>query len=121
MSATEDRLYQLEVSLWVSESRGDRGHMESVLAEGFVEFGRSGRRYSRADVLSVPVDSEIDVVLPLADFAVRLVVDGLALVTYRSELRHGAECEVANRSSLWRETTDGEWLLEFHQGTPVDT
>jgi len=81
MSAAEDELYQMEVSLWVTESRSDRAYMELVLADGFTEFGRSGRRYSRADTLAVPIDDEIDIVLPLADFAVRMVVDGLALVT----------------------------------------
>jgi hypothetical protein len=59
----------------------------------------------------------IDAVLPLADFAARAIADGVALVTYISEVRSD-DLQFANRSSLWV-FDDDRWQLTFHQGTPL--
>jgi len=114
----EAELRILEESLWRTETRGDRVYMDSVLAAGFMEFGRSGRSYSRDEILGAAID-EIDAVLPLPDLGVRLVGDEIALVTYRSEVRVDGDLQIANRASLWRRVAPGQWLLEFHQGTPT--
>lgn len=111
------RLYELEESLWRAETRFDREYMDELLAEDFVEFGRSGRTYSREECLAVS-DQEIDIDLPLDDFEVRDVAEGVVLVTYVSVVQY-EELEVANRSSLWVRR-DGEWRLRFHQGTPTE-
>ena len=52
----EDRelLQRLEEELWREETRFDVSRMEEIIAEDFLEFGRSGRIYQRADTLSVP-------------------------------------------------------------------
>jgi ribonuclease HI len=91
--------------------------MEAILAPKFVEFGRSGRVWSK--VSGVPMGSgPIAAALPLAEFAVRAVGEGVALVTYVSEVQTETR-ERANRSSLW--VFDGaRWRLTFHQATPLD-
>ena len=111
-----ERLYELEESLWRPETRFDREYMEELLTDDFFEFGRSGQIYSREEVLSVPTQ-EIDIDLPLEDFEVHEVSEGVVLVTYVSEVQY-EELEVGNRSSLWVKR-DGRWRLRFHQGTPV--
>lgn len=111
-----DRLRALEESLWRAETRFDRGFMERILSPTFVEYGRSGRRYRRNQVIEAPA-TEIHVRLPLADLAVRLVATDVALVTYRSLVEEGGDGS-ARRSSLWVRTAGG-WVLEFHQGTPI--
>lgn len=112
-----DDLAQLEASLWQAETRFDRTYMEGVLADDFVEFGRSGRRYDRAQALAAE-GQRIDARLPLEDFTVSLVSVDVALVTYISEVRYD-EVLRANRSSVWvRE--EGRWRLRFHQGTPIE-
>jgi hypothetical protein len=119
MGGIENELRALEESLWRPLTRFDRSYMESVLAEGFVEFGRSGRVYSREEIISLPV-GEFVTRLPLPAFAVRMVSDDVAIVTYRSEVRYVTETLRANRMSLWRRDTVLGWQLEFHQGTPAD-
>jgi hypothetical protein len=116
---TAIELRRLEESLWRVETRGDRTYMESVLADGFVEFGRSGRSYTRQQTIDAPV-GEFETRLPLPDFVVRMISDEIALVTYRSEVQHDGAIEAGNRASLWRRRADGGWRLEFHQGTPAD-
>lgn len=113
-----EELRALEESLWQAESRYDFEWMDSVLAPTFMEFGRSGRVYGRNDMLDGPV-SGFQTQLPLPNFAVRMLEDDVALVTYRSIVRYeGGGPLVANRSSVWRRH-EGGWQLEFHQGTPV--
>lgn len=112
-----ETLRKLEESLWVAETRFDRQYMERVLAPGFFEFGRSGRVYTREETLSAP-GHEINARLPLRNFKVTYVSEGVALVTYISEVQYET-LEVGNRSSLWVLTADG-WQLKFHQGTRVE-
>lgn len=109
-------LRRLEESLWREETRFDRAYMDRILAPDFVEFGRSGRVWTRKDTLATP-RRRIRARLPLARFAIRMLGEDVALITYRSE---GLEddLEVGNRASLWRRSDDG-WKLEFHQGTPT--
>ena len=89
--------------------------MDGVLAADFIEFGRSGRIFSRADSINVTAQP-IGATVPLRDFAVRQVAGDAYLVTYTSEVTFGDEIEYANRSSLWVRTPDG-YKLCFHQGT----
>jgi ribonuclease HI len=120
MSAAPDdvvaTLRDLEESLWREETSYDRAYMEAILAPGFVEFGMSGRRYDRDDILAAEV-GPIGARLPLEDFTVILVRPDVAVVTYVSEdVADGRRR--ANRMSLW-DRAGGRWQLLFHQGTAV--
>lgn len=110
-------LRELEESLWRGETRFDRGYMDRVLHPDFAEFGRSGRVYSRAEILDTPA-SDIDARLPLPEYAAHLVAADVALVTYVGEVRDGDVVLRANRASLWLRH-DGRWRLRFHQGTAI--
>lgn len=99
--------------MWRHEQRSDRSWMDAHLASRFVEFGRSGRRYSRSEIIDMHVE-HFEAVLPLPELAIRWLGDHVALMTYQSEIGG----QRANRSSIWRHR-DARWLLEFHQGTPT--
>lgn len=117
----EDRvtLELLEESLWKASTRFDPDLMDQTFAAGFVEFGRSGRRYERSEMIfSTDPDAVIDAKLPLPDYSVELVAADVALATYTSEVRYGDVLERGRRSSLWTKTK-GRWKLRFHQGTPL--
>jgi len=107
-------LRRLEESLWREETRFDRDYMDGLLSAGFIEFGRSGKIWTREATLTTP-KRKIGARIPLPKFRVRMITGDVALVTYRSE---GLEddVEVGNRTSIWRKTDEG-WKLEFHQGT----
>ena len=109
----DGELESLEEALWRSETRGDSQWMDSVLSPDFVEHGRSGRVYDRDTAITVAVPDEIEVEIPLKDFATRMIGSDIALVTYVSVEPRGR----SNRCSIWRRV-DSKWLLEFHQGTP---
>ncbi|MEZ5937231.1 MAG: nuclear transport factor 2 family protein [Hyphomonadaceae bacterium] len=113
---TPARLRALEETLWRAETRFDRAYCETVFADDFFEFGRSGRIWSRAELIAAD-PLPIDCVLPFPEFRARMLADRLAQVTYVSIVRNadGGE-DVANRSSLWR-WEKGRWRICFSQGT----
>ncbi len=108
-------LQALEESMWRSETRFDRAYMDAVLHPDFTEVGRSGRLFSRDEVLDMP-HVEIRVDIPRETFTVAEIAEGVALVSYQTipvDSLHGA----AHRCSLW--VADGtRWLMRYHQGTP---
>lgn len=104
-------LAALELTLWRTETRHDRALMEQNFAPDFREFGRSGRRYSRDDLLPSGESHDIDAILH--DLSVTDLSATYALVTNTSELRRPADPEWANRAALRNRT-------RFPQGTPCE-
>ena len=115
-----EELRSLEESLWIAETRYDHALMEQRLAPDFLEFGRSGKTYSRAELLSAPeTQIEILATIPLPGFRARHLSPDIVQITYMSEVKQGDALERANRSSIWSRFPDG-WKLRFHQGTALD-
>ncbi|WP_369976579.1 DUF4440 domain-containing protein [Xanthomonas bundabergensis] len=114
--ATTQRVIALELSLLEASVRASVERLDDLLEEDFVEFGASGRRFGKREVLAAlpgasPVRYRVD------DMQARWLAPDLLQLTYRSERdgdggRHGAL-----RSSLWR-CRDDRWRMLFHQGTP---
>ena len=109
-------LQALEESMWRAETRFNSAYMNAVLHPDFAEVGRSGRLFTRDEVLDMP-PVPISLEIPRETFSVSEVADGVALVGYDTipaDSMHGA----AHRSSIW--VRDGDrWLLRYHQGTPA--
>lgn len=110
------QLEKLEESLWRPETRFDLDYQEKIFAPDFFEFGRSGRIYSREELI-LSKRSEIHAVLPLQNFQVRVLDERTVQITYISQVQYDT-LEKSNRSSIWSKTSLG-WELRFHQGTPV--
>ncbi|MFD1797504.1 DUF4440 domain-containing protein [Paracoccus aurantiacus] len=110
-------LKRLEESLWATETRFNNALMERLFSLDFIEFGRSGRRYARAEMLCDERQRQaFDATLH--DFSVRSMSKDIALSLYISEVRYPSGTEWANRSSIW-DQSKGQWQLRFHQGTPT--
>lgn len=109
------KLQMLEESLWLEKTRFDLAYMDSVLDETFFEYGRSGRIYTREEILAHSYQ-EIKAKLPLENFQVHDIGENIKQVTYVSEV--GNAKLRANRSSIWVKKLS-DWKLLFHQGTPV--
>lgn len=93
--------------------------LDDLLAIDFLEFGHSGRVYTKQDILrELPARPALR--MTLSDFTARLLAPGVALTTYRSYRYDESGREVARslRSSIWIHR-DGTWRLTFHQGTPA--
>ena len=114
-------LYELEVALHRPEVRSDRNHLDKLLHESFIEFGRSGRKYLKTDILEELLTGSAEDNIFSRDFSLAKIGDGAALLTYKSVLvnSYGELSEHALRSSLWQHTELG-WQMRFHQGTSTD-
>jgi hypothetical protein len=114
-------LRELECELHQLECRRNRERLAQLLAPDFREFGRSGASYTRDHMLtSLPSDLQTPQIYA-QDFAVNLLSDSIALLTYRSAHVNalGELGRHTNRSSIWR-LESSDWQMVFHQGTPTE-
>jgi ribonuclease HI len=106
----EEQVVILERSLLSDEVRGDRAAVAALLHPEWSEIGRSGRYWTR--------DEMLDAIGALAD-PVRLEVVSVAKVSTDSVLlvwRAVTAGRSTLRSSLWLRHRDS-WRQRFHQGT----
>ncbi|ETX00291.1 MAG: hypothetical protein ETSY1_11720 [Candidatus Entotheonella factor] len=101
------------------EVRQDAEAVAGLLAEGFVEFGSSGRVYDREATIEALRDEPL-MQRSLTQFKTLVLAPGVVLVTYharrqRLDGRQGP-LEGSLRSSIWK-LMDGRWQMIFHQGT----
>jgi hypothetical protein len=113
MGAREDHdeLFRLESALASRDPTGVEGGLMSLIANDFIEFGRSGRVWtarSIRELLEGPPAKPVSI----EDFEVAELADGVVLATYVIPGPPGV-----NRASIWIRRGN-RWLLRFHQGTP---
>lgn len=110
----------LETVMHMIEARRDRQRMETLLHPDFVEFGRSGRRYTRDDILNEFGPASVLPTIRSGDFGLDVLAEGIALLVYASahEDADGNQSRHTLRSSVWVCTATG-WQIRFHQGTPT--
>ncbi len=114
---------QLEEKLFDQKVRGTPEALAAILADGFFEFGRSGRAYTKDEIIrSLAAEArEKAQVLSASDYKLTALADDVALLTYRSVGKHDDATERHSlRSSVWK-LIDGRWQMVFHQGTPASS
>ena len=90
-------------------TRGDAAALDLLLHKDFVEVGRTGRVWSRDEIISALLADPMVSGQPQG-FDVDELAYGNALVTY--------SLDGVRRSSIWiRES--GRWQIRFHQATPI--
>jgi hypothetical protein len=114
-------LRSLEVKLLQPQVRSDRAKMERLIHPDFLEIGRSGAIYTRADVLNEFAQNPPSYTVWSQDFAVTRITPKLAILFYRSaHIDPAGSLERHTiRSSIWQSTEQG-WRVRFHQGTPCE-
>lgn len=106
----------LEERLSMPAGTESRESLAELLAEGFEEFGSSGRVFGRDAVLDALVPAGRPRIVIEGFSAVRLCEDAV-LVRYVSRPAAGGQSKPpARRSSLWV-FKSGRWQILFHQGT----
>jgi hypothetical protein len=116
------RLRMLEESLLDSNVRHDGNRLRELLAEDFLEFGSSGRVWTRRAIIEM-LDTETNFYPPaIEEFQCSFLSEQVALVTYRTVRNDtkAGERLASLRSSIWT-FVDGDWRMRFHQGTRTTT
>ncbi|MCJ1219261.1 DUF4440 domain-containing protein [Paenibacillus polymyxa] len=110
----EDIILSLEKQLMHAR----REDFEKLLADDYIEYGSSGRKYDKSMQLTFLKSRSPLNHIPfiITDFNIRLL---------SSEIVHATYCTESNdtgikslRSSIWK-LYEGRWQMFFHQGTPT--
>ena len=111
---------ELETSLHRKEVRNFREQVDALIAEDFMEFGKSGGTYHKQDTLSALEGEQSNLEVEVTDFGARELTPDVVLVTYKTTMfdnDSGTKIST-NRSSIWI-NRGGRWQMTFHQGTKV--
>ncbi len=105
------KLERLEQELADAGTRKSIKRLARLLADDFEEVGKSGRIFTKKDLLSMLTTEKYQKIV-LNDFRFRPLSETSILVKYQSH------CEglSAYRSSIWIKESN-EWRLLYHQGT----
>lgn len=115
--SVKEQLYELENKLLQMEIRNSAEALKQLLANDFVEYGRSGRIYDKNQIVEgLPNDQHM--LIEIKAFQVKKLAEDVALVTYQS-VRKVDKPVHSLRSSIWKQIS-GRWQMIFHQGTPMD-
>ena len=112
-------LRHLEELLHTDTVRHNPEKLEALLHPEFTEFGRSGTRYNRAQIIASLLEESPLPAIHASDYAVAQLADDVALLTYTSAHVNeaGGRYRETYRSSIW--VWNGRtWQMRFHQGTP---
>ena len=107
----------LEERLLDPQVRASADALSDLLAESFVEFGSSGRVFSREAVIGM-LGRERNLHFEISDFKLIPLAADLALATYRASkhVEPGQQTVRSLRSTIWQRR-EGRWRALFHQGT----
>ena len=106
-------LRKLEESLLQPDVRKSK-QLVALLADEFIEFGTSGRIYTKEDLVAV-LQAESPSTQTTGNVKVALLAPTVALLTYF--IRHEATPPgYTLRSSVWKMRGE-EWQMVFHQST----
>jgi len=111
-------LETLERQLLNTEVRRSADTLDTLIADDFMEFGASGRRWTKADVLRALPEVQAGGAVHVSELSVKRLGDEHALVTYEL-MENGRAGPRTLRSSLWRRS-GASWQIVFHQGTRLD-
>lgn len=104
-------LLRREAALAARDPDGLEGGLASLIADDFLEFGRSGRVWTRDSILELLTTGPSRDPVPMEQFEATELSEGVVLVTYQGAM--------ANRCSVWVRR-DGRWQMRFHQATPTE-
>jgi|SRR6185503_6573758 len=107
----QDEIRELEEKLTTQAVRTSADVLDRLVSDEFVEFGSSGRVYTKRDVIAQMLAAP-STTFRVDDFRVLALTPDVALATYRTGR--------SLRSSLWRREGQA-WRIVFHQGTPIIT
>jgi hypothetical protein len=116
-SEVEREIRALEERLLERRTRSDPDLLSELLAGEFLEFGSSGRAWSKPEIIRALREEE-GARFTITEFSARRVAPTVVLASYRVVAEPGspAPSRSSLRSSVWLQRA-GCWQLVFHQGT----
>lgn len=95
-----ENLRSLETELHTTETRRNTQRMETLLHPDFVEFGRSGRRYTRAEILNQFGPTSVIPAVRSGNFDLALLAEGIASLDTCPPMKKQTESDPGNWCEL---------------------
>ena len=114
MSNSKAEIKKLEEKLLSNEVRNSEEELNRLLADDFLEYGKSGSVYTRKNVIEALLQEENKIIITLFDFEVKLLAENVMLALYKTKTSNN---KVVLRSSIWKKHITLGWQIVFHQGT----
>lgn len=93
--------------------RESNEELEKLFSEDFIEYGASGKVYTKLDVVNVLPD-KMAISFEVENIKAKPLGVDVVQITYL--LHNKTENKYSLRSSIWEWSLDG-WKMIFHQGT----
>ena len=114
MSNSKAEIKKLEEKLLSNEVRNSEEELNKLLADDFLEYGKSGDVYTKKNVIEDLLQEENKITITLLDFEVKLLAENVILALYKTKTSNN---KVVLRSSIWKKHITLGWQIIFHQGT----
>ena len=115
--ATHEELLRLEKSLLDPSVRKSVAEINKLLADEFIEFGKSGKIHTKSDEMKgLPTGEEFK--YKMDSFQSKQLAKDVVLVTYKITIKEKIDRTAISslRSSIWK-LIKNRWQIVFHQGT----
>lgn len=103
---------KLEREIATQSISKNSARLNQLLADDFQEFGKSGKIYSKDQIVAMLSDAAPGKI-EMSNLKFKALAGDVVLVTYQSS-SNGIN---ANRSSIWIRRDGVKWQLLHHQGT----
>ncbi len=105
---------KLEEKLLSNEVRNSEKELNQLLADDFLEYGKSGNIYTKKNTIEALLQEESKIEITLFNFRVKLLAENIILALYETKTSNN---KVVLRSSIWKKNITLGWQIIFHQGT----
>jgi hypothetical protein len=117
IKSIEKEIKNLEELLLNPHIRRSIPDLSKILAEDFIEFGSSGRVFTKKEIIK-SLQAETNLKLSLTNFKLKELDGYYFLATYKSLREENGKKFYALRSSIWMKKNE-RYQMIFHQGTKI--
>lgn len=114
----KQKIIDLEIHLTIPKVRASFSELDRILSDDFLELTSAGTSYGKKQALE-RIPNEAPPQITASDFVIRELATNIIQLTYKAIIKGPDENNIrySLRSSIWKKN-DGDWQMEFHQGTP---
>lgn len=111
--ALSNTIKDLELSLMKKEVRRSRNALDKLITEDFIEFGTSGNKYTKTDILERLPNTVENFQYVMSDFSTEIISENLIIANFKTEkVMEDGEKIISLRSSHWRKENNN-WQIFF--------
>ncbi len=110
----------MEQKLIEPQTRSSRDELNKLLHDSFFEYGSSGNKYTKFDILDRLPETVEHSIYIISDYEITHLSEGCVMANFKTDRTDPDGKKVLSfRTSIWKNVSDS-WQMFFHQGTPIE-